>query len=206
MFLLSFLFVLFPALFTLLVGLGICRPVQRGSCAIIWAHSLVVSNISAYLAASAYPPRIWIALALGAPLVCVVFAVYSRFAQPSQARESETPKPPLRLRRWKIATLGLALLPISAIVITKFHMTKFDASVVDCKQALANELIANNAANKRCESRLTCSAPSGFNAPDVSTNSLVYTGHLVGQQVFLDAHLHEDGALGMPRLPKNIWQ
>ena len=189
MFLLTFLFMLFPAIFTLLVGLGICRSVQRGACAILWAHSLIASYISAYLAVSSEAPVIWLTMALGAPLISVLFALYSRFAQPSEARESETPKPPLGLR-WKIATLALALLPISAIVITKFHMTTFDASVADCKQARARELIANNAADKRCESRLTCPAPNGFSAPRVSADSMVYTGSLVGQQVFLDAHLY----------------
>ena len=89
---------LFPAIFTLLVGLGICRSVQRGACAILWAYSLIASYISAYLAVSSEAPVIWLAMALGAPLICVLFALYSRFAQPSEARESETPKPPLGLR------------------------------------------------------------------------------------------------------------
>ena len=190
MFLLSFLFLLFPAIFILLVGLGICRSVQRGACAILWTHSLIGSYISAYLAASSDAPGIWIALALGAPLVCVVFAVYSRFAQPSQARESETPDPPLGLRRWKIATLAIALLPVSCIVIAKFQMTQFDASVADCKQAVASALIANKTVNPCKEPKLTCSAPNGFSAPMVTKDSLFYTGTLVGQGVFLDAHLH----------------
>ena len=185
-----FLLLMVPAFLILLVGLAICRTGQRGACATFWACSLLVSNFSAYLAGSPYAPRIWLALALGAPMICIIFAVYSWFAQPRPDGESETTNSPPAMRRLKIAALGLALLPISAIVIAKFQMIGFDANVADCKQALARELITNNAANKRCVSRLTCSAPNGFSAPMVSTDSLVYTSNLVGQEVFLDAHLH----------------
>ena len=184
-----FLLLMFPAIFILFVGVGICRAGHRGTCAILWAHSLVVSNISAYLAAPSYAPVIWLTLALGAPMICVIFSAYSWFAQTRLDRESETPNS-LNLRPWKIGTLALALVPISAIVITKFHMTNFDANVADCKQTVASALVAKTAANNCCESRLTCPAPKGFSAPRVSTGSAVYTGSLVGQQVFLEAHLH----------------
>lgn len=154
----------------------------------LWACSLVVSNISAYLAGPYDAPVIWISLALGAPMICVIFAVYSWFAQPRLDRESEAPNS--TLRRLKIATLALALLPISAVVITKFHMTNFDANVADCKRTLERALIAKNAVDNCCESRLTCSAPNGFGAPRVFTDRLVYTGTLVGQGVILQAHEH----------------
>ena len=201
MFLLVFLLMLFPASFILLVGLSICRAGQRSACAVLWAFSLVAVNISAYLSASADSPGIWLALAFGAPLVCVIFAVYSRFAQPrqdfppplsatSKADDPQTLRPPLNLRPWKIGTLALALLPISAIVITKFHMTNFDANVADCKQIVERALTAKTAANNCCETRLTCPAPTGFSAPSVSKDRLDYTGTLVGQGVILEAHLH----------------
>lgn len=201
MFLLVFLLMLFPTFLILLVGLSICRAGQRGACAILWALSLVTVNISTYLTASPYAPRIWLALALSAPVICVIFAAYFTFAKPrqncasrlsvtSKSDEPETPNSPLNLRPWKIGALALALLPISAIVITKFHMTNFDANVADCKQTVASALVAKTAANNCCESRLTCPAPKGFSAPRVSTGSAVYTGSLVGQQVFLEAHLH----------------
>ncbi len=205
MFLLVFLLMLFPASFILVVGLCICRAGQRGACAILWALSLVAVNISTYLMASPYSPGIWLALALGAPMFCVIFAAYSRFAQPRQSCESlsatsktdvpETPISPLNMRLWKIAALALALLPIGAIVITKFHMTNFDTNVADCKKTVASALVSKNAANTCCESRLTCSAPNGFSAPDVFTDSMVYTGRLVGQQVYLEAHLHADAVV-----------
>ena len=183
-----FLFFLFPAFLVLFVGLAISRTGQRGACAAIWVCSLLVSNISAYLAGSLEPPQIWLVLALGAPLICVVFGLYSRFAQANQNSESEASN--LLIRRLKIATLAIALLPISCIVIAKFQMTQFDASVADCKQAVASALIANKTVNPCKEPKLTCSAPNGFSAPMVTKDSLFYTGTLVGQGVFLDAHLH----------------
>ena len=184
-----FLLLMFPAIFILLVGVGICRAGHQGACAVLWANSLVVSNISAYLAVPAYAPVIWLTLALGAPMICIIFAAYSWFAQTRLDRESKTANS-LNLRPWKIGTLALALLPISAIVITKFHMTNFDANVADCKQIVERALTAKTAANNCCETRLTCPAPTGFSAPSVSTDRLVYTGTLVGQGVILEAHLH----------------
>ena len=170
-----FLFFLFPAFLILFFGLAISRAGQRGACAAIWVCSLLVSNISAYLAGSLEPPRIWLVLALGAPLICVVFGLYSRFAQANQNSESEASN--LLIRRLKIATLAIALLPISCIIIAKFQMMQFAACVADCKPCK--------------ELQLTCSALSGFSAPRVSGGSMVYTGTLIGQGVFLEAHLHE---------------
>jgi hypothetical protein len=186
-----FLFLMFPAFLSLFLGLCMCRSGQRTTCAALWALSLVASNISAYLAVSPYAPGLWLALALGAPLICVIFALHSRFARPSQNRELEASYSPRSLRRLKIATLALSLLPIVSIVIAKFHMTQFDASMEDCKQTFANALLAKNTAHQKQKIKLTCSAPHGFNATSISSDSLVYTGNLVGQQVFLDAHQHE---------------
>ena len=165
-----FLFFLFPAFLVLFVGLAISRAGQRGACAAIWVCSLLVSNISAYLAGSLEPPRIWLVLALGAPLICVVFGLYSRFAQANRNGKAETSNLPLAVHRLKIATLALALLPITCIVIAKFQMMQFDA-------------------------KLTCSAPNGFGAPRVSGGSMAYTGTLIGQEVVLDAHLHEGAVI-----------
>lgn len=186
-----FVLFLFPAFLILLFGLAVTRAGQRGACAAIWACSLVVSNISAYLAVSPEAPVIWVSLALGAPLICVAFALYTRFVQLSQNGESKLSNSPFAVRRFKIATLALALLPISCIALAKFQMTQLDAHIADCKQAVASALIGNKPTKPCEEPELTCAPPNGFDAQWVSRSSLVYTGSLVGQGVFLDAHLHD---------------
>lgn len=183
-----FLLMLLPAFLFLLVGLLLSRSGHRGACARLWAHSLVVSNISAYLAVSPHAPGIWLALALGAPLICVIFALYSRVAQSPGSQSVNLP----RLRQINVALLSLSLVPIFAIVIAKFQMTQLDARAEQCKQAIANELLANNGANQRQKIKLICSAPNGFIAPMVASDSLAYTGRLVGQQVFFEARKHEN--------------
>ena len=121
-----FLFLMFAAFLALFLDLAISRTGQRGACAAIWGCSLLVSNISAYLAGSLEPPRIWLVLALGAPLICLVFGLYSRFAQANQDSESEASN--LLVRRLKLATLAIALLPISCIIIAKFQMMQIRQS------------------------------------------------------------------------------
>ncbi len=180
-----FLIFMIPAMVSLLIGLVICRSGSRGVCAKLWALSLVTSNISAYLAAPPYAPRIWLTLAIGSPLICIGFAIATRFASSDRIEETDASNLG-KARRWAIVTMALGLLPISCIIITMVHMANFEANTADCKRALASKLLADTAKSQE-ETRLKCSALVGFSSPDVYTDSVVYTGTLVGQQVFLTA-------------------
>lgn len=74
------------------------------------------------------------------------------------------------------------------IVIAKYQMTTLDVSIEQCKQALGNELLAKHGSNSRQRTKAICSAPTGFNAPMVTSDSLVYAGRLVGQTAYFEAH------------------